>query len=412
MLHPTVAFAENFRVSNAGGLSHISSQIPDRSVANDPMFQRGDDHISRVSTVWGRKLSDASGQSARASGKPFRRWGKRNFRVLQFFHETEARVRIELCRGVRRLAATCNFGDLRERMRDKIVRGFGTMRYENLCLRTENSRSRNMWTGAKPWNRSGGKRSRNITKGRQDIRPRTNQCRCTMCEYRRPSAVIHTMHNHHNWHKRRSRQLAISFVIEAFLQGGGGGGGGEVPAQSTDHDVRDAGKHTWTTVPVHAFGRQCWRCGGWNHFAAVCSYAKAQVNFLGPSTEDHCGPSPEEAYNQGHEDSRVLSLSLTPSETRATWRMPVGCLCVEHSDCFRVTLIPGKVACTPQCEWQWRHLSAWLWRSLQRSSAAGSPKKCRMSTERYLRMYDGTLMKPLGTFHGTVMAECTRRTLL
>ena len=62
-------------------------------------------------------------------------------------------------------------------IRDKIVCGIrdNAMRKSFGLTGTENSRSRNVWTGARPWNSRGGKRRTSPRDGK--IGPMTSQCR-------------------------------------------------------------------------------------------------------------------------------------------------------------------------------------------------------------------------------------------
>ena len=143
----------------------------------------------------------------------------------------------------------------------------------------------------------------------------------------------------------------------------------------------------------------------------MSSYVKAQVNFVGPSTEDHCRPSPEETYNLGHEDSQVLTLSLAPSETRANHEECRWDVCVSSIQTASGShSYPGKLLAHLNVNGSGVtfQLDCGAACNVLRQQDLPRNAECQ-PTERYLRINDGTLLKPLGTFHGTVVNPANGR---
>ena len=158
---------------------------------------------------------------------------------------------------VRRLEATCDFGDLQERMsRDKIVCGIRDNALHKSLLEDRKLTLKKCVDRCKAVE-SFGRQAQNITKGRQDM----TEDQSVSLNHERARATQRC-----NPHNAQPPQATFEAARDQFRDRSlpaGGPRGGARPVYGS-RCKRCGSTHGQRSCP--AFGRQCRRCGGWNHF--------------------------------------------------------------------------------------------------------------------------------------------------
>ena len=143
-----------------------------------------------------------------------------------------------------------------------------------------------------------------------------------------------------------------------------------------------------------AYGKQCRSCGGWNHFAVGCTRNQTHFVRSDDTVEDRLGGSVHDSPFP-----QVLSLYLTTGDDRpfdvCVSNLQTAADVGSHPDkllaCLKISgkSITFQLDCGAAC-------------NVLRRKDLPENAECH-PTNKYLRMYDGTLMKPLGKLCATVV---------
>ena len=190
------------------------------------------------------------------------------FESFDFFtrQQRESETSTAYIAEVRRLAATCNFGDLRERMiRDRIVCGIWDNALRKSLLEDRKLTLKKCVERCKSVE-SSSRQAQNFTNGRQD----TTEDQSVSLNHVRARPT-----QRRNSHTAKPPHATFEAARDQFRDRSlrtGGPRGGALQVYGS-RCKRCESTHEQRSFP--AFGRQCRQCtcGGWNQFAAVCSNA-------------------------------------------------------------------------------------------------------------------------------------------
>ena len=301
------------------------------------------------------------------------------FESFQFFtrQQREGESTSTFIAEVRRLAASCGFASLHDRMiRDRIV-----------CGIRDNALKRSFLA------------NKNLT-----LQKCVDQCKAAESSGQLAQSIncrqATVQHHDQSDAEQVPRPLALN-----YLQGPPRCTGRSV----TSHAAAVRERTTALALPTSkcrkcgrahgpkacpAYGKQCRSCGGWNHFAVRCT--RNQIHFVGPddTVEDRLGGSVHDSPFP-----QVLSLYITTGDDRpfdvCVSNLQTTADVGSHPDkllaCLKINgkSITFQLDCGAACK-------------VLRRKDLPENAECH-PTNKYLRMYDGTLMKPLGKLCATVV---------